>query len=713
MVRGKKNNNKVWRPMQLSDFGDDGSEDTGSSFGGFGDGDLSAFTDIFSSKIGQGPAHKKASPFDLPQLQTSFGNMNSFPTSVRDNSEDVSPTDTRSGVVENYTRLFGILPDPIRLHEQLGKFDGQVTFIGHPNRDISAHQWSSISFQWVNIGLYSHTRRKIEGSLASDRLRGVSFVHNTIEYFKAMAEQREINIKENGRPEEQKPDPPSAPRVETMRRPGFTKSERVASLSSASNSTGDQAPPLLRTSFPRVSTIGNSAPTTDQRTVTRDYLEDPFVTPARVPHPAIPVAFRFRGSILDDSGAMDFNYEFPTKAPASRSSGSNEQQLFIQRERERLDMIRRGINPQEPKTNLRDIDFGEEAFGSFGAPARRSIVNGQLVLMSPEDAHSRQILKNRLAELGDSVRRLTLPSEARVAVPDVQVLQATTPTLGPPSGFTVANPHRVVSTLNANAAPYKQMSAYNQGNGPASGSEVTTVNALPVTNLQYSDPDGARIPHIHEIANGLGQQAPTPQSFRGPFFTDSMPTTHDPTTSLSFQISDKEKLENWFRDGQRPARQQEYARTLMATANTESRTRNAKHFGAIGEASWRKKEQNKYENTPAFVTLYESVYEYIEESRAEARSDYFTRAWKPAPLYLRHIGPGGDESFFGESPGYSTSPRAQRIPQAGFQAFGGQSWGGFGLHNQANPPNQPLVSKRYTHGVGDDSGFGGPGNDRY
>jgi hypothetical protein len=250
--------------------------------------------------------------------------------------------------------------------------------------------------------------------------------------------------------------------------------------------------------------------------------------------------------------------------------------------------------------------------------------------------------------------------------------------------------------LNANAAPYKRIPAYTQVNSTESESEVTAVNALPVVNLQYSDPDGVRITHNHEIANGLGHQDPTPQNLRGPFFIDSMPTTHDPTASLSFQISDKEKLENWFRDGQRPARQQEYARTLMATASTESKPRSTKNFGAIGEGSSRTKVQNKYENTPVFIRGYENLYEYIEESRAEVRSDYFTRAWKPAQLRQRDIGLGGDESFFGES----------RVLQPVFQAFGGQTWGGFGLNNQANPPNLPVASKRYSHRAGADGGFG-------
>lgn len=97
----------------------------------------------------------------------------------------------------------------------------------------------------------------------------------------------------------------------------------------------------------------NQATTSALRKIIRDYLEDPFITPAKAPQPAVPTIISFGGIEANLMGSLDFDYEFPRKLAAYRGAGLNEQpsemisqQLIIQRERERLDMIRRGINPQ-------------------------------------------------------------------------------------------------------------------------------------------------------------------------------------------------------------------------------------------------------------------------------------------------------------------------------------------------------------------------------
>ena len=715
----RKKSNKSWRPIQLSDFGDDDDGGGSNENTDLGDDDLSTLPDNFSGECPLDSScptssYLRASHYDLPSLKTNIS-MNSslrsqgppaqgarlnsgesFSRLRGESNSDTGPINTRFGVVEDYTRLFGKqLPDPIRLHEEMGDFDGQIIFIGHPNRDVSAHQWSSPSFQWVHIGLYSHTRRKIEGSLASDRLRRGEIPNNTIEYFKALAEQREINIKEHGRPEEQKPqDSPKDHHVEGPHQPIFIGSECIKTFSSAPDSTGEKA--LI---LPRKTPSGNQATSSAFRMITRDYLEDPFITPSKVSRPAIPTIINFGSTGADTVGSMNFDYEFPTKpttycgaGPSEQSSEMTSQQLIIQHERERLDMIRRSINPQEHETqpNLREVGFGEEAMSGFTTPVDRHSLNRRPISMSPEDIHNRQILKNRLSELGESTRRSSLPVEARIAVPDVQGLQGSARALFPPPGLTVANPHRIISTLNANAAPYKRASTCTRSLEDTA-SEVTTVNIPQIVNLQYSDPDGIVPAHVHEIANGLGHQAPTVQKFKGPFFAETMPTTNDLTTSLSFQVNDKEKLVNWFRDGQRPARQQEYAMTLMATADTHSKSRRMKDFGAIGDGCLKKRNHETFENTPGFVRLYENLYEYLEESRAEGRCNFFTRAWKPAQPHHRELNHDSNNSFFGDS--YNGSSQMQRISHIGFQSFIGPTWGGYGFSSTVTIPT------RFSHGM--------------
>ncbi|KAH7126967.1 hypothetical protein B0J11DRAFT_460550, partial [Dendryphion nanum] len=392
------------------------------------------------------PNHRKAS------------NKTYRPMRLSDFGEDENDNDAEE--------LFGKnLPDPIELSVKVGEFDGQIMFIGHPNRDISAHQWDMTAYQWVNIGLYSNTRHRIEGSLASDRLRAPSISHNSMEYFKAVADQREA-IAQAG---------PSACEAKSA------EQSTVLGLGSPNHANQDDAD------------------------------------------------------------------HFASLSGESRSS----------------------------REQLPGIDDANKASKAKFTPR-------------------------------------TIPIVTR-----------------PPSGLTVANPHRIVSTLNATATPYiAPANNQAQRDQKDSESEGTAANGQIMASLKFSDPDGNRQVQAHEIANGLRNEVPTKQNLRGPFFTHHMPTTQHPTTSLSIEMGWEEKLKTWFHDGQRPARQQEFSHTIIAGANTEARTRRMVTFGAIGQLSSHKKsrfETNRYENTSAFVRLYENISVYSEEIRAGKNRDYFTK----------------------------------------------------------------------------------------
>ncbi|KAF2867137.1 hypothetical protein BDV95DRAFT_503123, partial [Massariosphaeria phaeospora] len=421
----------------------------------------------------------------------------------------------------NYTRVFGKrLPDLIILHEEIGEFDGQVVFIGHPNRDVTAHQWSSQAFQWVVIGKFSHAHSKIEGSIATDKLNGSDDSDDTIEYFKLAAETREQLIKDHGRPEEDKSAPPSGAGRNSSRRGKLADLERATSLSSSSVSVAGNKNGLSG-GFGTHGSLRREpqAVTPASRNVTGDYLEDPFVTPTKPRH-------------------------------------------------------------------------------------------------------------------------ATLPSNRRIATPLARL----------PPGKSIANPYPVSSTLNASAVPYKRASIVTQMSGH-SEPEKTTVDAPPAATLRFSDPDAVGQTAAREIANGLSQQEPTPQNLEGPFFVDSIPTAQNPLASLAVQMSEREKLVNWFRDGQRPARQQDYARNLMSTSMGNAKPRSVHGVGAIGDARAGGQYLNDYRNTPAYVRLYENLYEYVEGSRAHGIGavDYSTRAWKPARLPLRDMRRDGNNSFFNDT----------------------------------------------------------------
>jgi hypothetical protein len=94
-------------------------------------------------------AHAKAASFQgtaagstaLPTVEYAPSNIlshaDSFgrPVRVPGMSEHIHKSPFQLAVEGQRLELFGKLPDPIYLHEQLGEFDGQVVFIGHPNRD--------------------------------------------------------------------------------------------------------------------------------------------------------------------------------------------------------------------------------------------------------------------------------------------------------------------------------------------------------------------------------------------------------------------------------------------------------------------------------------------------------------------------------------------------------------------------------------------------
>ena len=99
----------------------------------------------------------------------------------------------------NGVKIFGCdLPSPSYCQSRPGTTNGEIKFCIHPNGDVSAQQWFESQFQWINVGQYSNIRKRTEGQLASDRLKGEtelqSLQQNTLAYFHAIARQREAAV---------------------------------------------------------------------------------------------------------------------------------------------------------------------------------------------------------------------------------------------------------------------------------------------------------------------------------------------------------------------------------------------------------------------------------------------------------------------------------------------------------------------------------------
>lgn len=119
------------------------------------------------------------------------------------NAHEVKVDDKSSAIAVSFNRqeiseVFGNNLPPLSYFQgNVGNKDGQVGFAMQPNGDISAQQWSQSAYQWFNIGHFSNSRRRTEGTLASHRLKGENELHSLLQhslcYFRAVAKQHEAS----------------------------------------------------------------------------------------------------------------------------------------------------------------------------------------------------------------------------------------------------------------------------------------------------------------------------------------------------------------------------------------------------------------------------------------------------------------------------------------------------------------------------------------
>jgi hypothetical protein len=710
LVRFKTNRNKgnkAWRPLAASDFDPekDGEEETTASR------DHSVEPVIREEQMKQ-PSVLGLTAFHRPALPRQPSPAEPLPTTRIFNdtqNSDVSPVSTRTGGTDDeIAQVFGRrLPDPIHLQQVTGHEDGEVVFIGHPNRDVSAHQWSTTSFQWINIGQFSAGRRKVEGQLAADRLRGqtvgMSMAHNNLTYFKAIAEQRYTLAKEDAKA---RPDPLSegfndsvAPRapgeVKTQpalsRRLTLAESDQFGSLSDASTPTpGDGGGVSILNTFAatRGVRIGQAQPpASTMRTVTSNLPEDdPFIsTPkttqewtirSKAVSPITPLNRRPSGTARVPE--MNYNFEFPPKSekadsPGMAMDGGARRDFFKKQEQARIVQLQDLWPSNEPPASLREISVGEEAASSLlGIHHTRDL-----------QAAQRMQLRRELESIGNQhVSDLPIGLPGLSALRQFQMLTEQNPVPKPtfdplsqrrnsqappvPPGFenplppppTRPSHPRTTSTLNANAPPY--LTHYAPSHVPPRATNLSPIapSVAPIANLRVSDPDNVQAPQP-EIATSGTLVDPIKQDFAGPFFTDTMPTPHAPTTPLAPHLSEEKKLDNWWVDGQRPARQKEYYTSIMSTSHAV-RARNAT-LAPGGPVS---KVKDGKTADRLLVPLIENFREYVDEmnNNRDGGRDYFTRAFTTPPQYAVDKSGSGNYTFFGEDCG-AVPQRVGRDPR--------------------------------------------------
>ena len=540
----------------------------------------------------------------------------------------------------------------------------------------------------------------------------MSMPQNTLAYFKAIAEQRGMIMMEKSCLEKQQPSQRFSevgfmmPRVraptDSSRRPTLTESDSFGSLSSASG-PGGRFPTLGNLAVARETQLRQWPRTAPSLLSNMNTLaDDPFLTSNQFQSSSMPASAAMmtppnRGSAVPSRLAgMDFNFEFPSRttnqwrpdSPQTPAGDEARKEFFARQEQER---IRQDLWPQERQATLRKICVGEDAESSLEGSSQHHKVFGQEQELSPEHISKREKLKERLYEFGNLAgSRAGITAANRVAIPNLTATIAPTYNCAPafPPGFEPPTPPAQASqtsTLNANAPPYNRINFLNPPLPYTSSDSPTLTNATATTtNLKFSDPDTIRPSHVPEIAPGLAQQAPTPQNFTGPFFANTIPTAHAPTTPLAPRLAEPEKLEMWWTNGQQPARQEAFYRSIMSTAAANARIRdgggdNANTTSTSTSTSTSSANSNSITNR-LLVPLYENLRLYADESGGGARPrDFCSRHFAPPSPYAVDRAPRGNETFFGDGCG-APPARFGRDPQYQFAGVAGELGlrGGFG-----------------------------------
>ncbi|KAF2839076.1 hypothetical protein M501DRAFT_1057376 [Patellaria atrata CBS 101060] len=457
------------------------------------------------------------------------------------------------------TRVFGKeLPTPryLEFNSTLHVTDGTVQCVRHPNNDVSAHQWSTGESRWVNIGQYSNARKRIEGQMASERLwdettKEFSQQH-TLEYFRALSEQREEEFKVG--------------RVKPSIRPLLTQINRTIAEAQLNRSKlNTSASQNQRT--PAISEHTMSFPSSmfyrpDSGMQT---MEDPFVDASK------PSTTLKNGEPTFEQNAGNSGYRFrvpPSMTPqpfsiSSRTESADTKFIFAEQERCR---IQQTLWPEQRQQVLSDIHVGEDA---------ASVIHRGPVISAPTEAiatpdlvkvpATREFLMDYIMKNGDTTTALSMSTGPARTVLNDPVRLATRPlAVAPPvtSEPTYQNNQMISPIMRPPPGlPTAQSSPL---------SRVTLLDSVPEPESSFRErqrralEDATLDKHLNEEEEGKWgfppcrdfPGPPTRQNFNGPFFTDvaRKPRELGPWPIFLKPMQSREK-QVWWNSGKQRARQ--------------------------------------------------------------------------------------------------------------------------------------------------------------
>lgn len=577
---------------------------------------------------------RKMRPLPRPALA-----LNAYESKSADKLHTVAASFDKKQINE----VFGNdLPPPEFVQSVPGLQNGQVQFVMHPNGDVAAQQWSIEKFQWTNIGQYSNTRRRREGLLAAQRLKGEteqqSLMQNTLAYFRAVAKQCEATTmgltwgpKDNNAylpappsytsPTRQKSEDSMVKRQPASPAPSFSMPMQFP-ITRRSEPTMSGAPVMPK--LPHADThssldsmsfggFGASLPKVDNR-----------------PDRGWPIAEAHQLTEHFSPGPQTSDMRYLNQTWSDFQVPGDKQSTGIS-------AAIAGLTPLSRDTTA-------EFTATHGVSSQKSD--------NPWQGRNRSAMKEALNKLGQTAtaRGLSMSGASRTVLHD---------------------PMRSKNAFSQQESPLRAPSLHQAGSSSDYQSlcDITFSTSSPQRQpgisgvdarrdfFGVSEPDpgpwNPRTPGVgdrtmtNSFSNGqfATYTAPTPQNWNGPFFTGS------PKQEVNKKSYDEE-LHDWFTGGNTRARQDEFYERIMAAHNNFATAPRCpgpiQPPGATSTPRHKDRKSTDFNEgtTRLLIPVLENLASYVE-GPVEKRHGPFAR-WAPPPEWCIDRGPNGNKSFFGD-----------------------------------------------------------------
>jgi hypothetical protein len=637
------------------------------------------------------------------------------------NAHEIKVDDKSTAIAVSFNRqelseVFGNNLPPLSYFQgNVGNKDGQVGFAMQPNGDISAQQWSQSAYQWFNIGHFSNSRRRTEGTLASHRLKGENELHSLLQhslcYFRAVAKQHEassMNLPFGSK--ELQAYMPKIPVDCIARKVAVTPSAVETSARSESEHHVPEKRQQTRTSSlgPKLEPWAEDC---DSRVRSRHGFS---TTPAVAPAPIDLSVFReFRPLVAATSTVPKSTF----KGPSQGLSALN---------------------------NL--------SFGAFSAGKNHEAADISFVPPSHKEPASTRPITNEfspyLSSFLPKIAPQTVASQLHAPVPGLDFstfLEKTQPHIASPGQTTVSTQRNFTKAcldkiFNAATSRSLKTSAGTRTvlHDPfQSQSPSKPALAKQELNLQHHDITWSRTPIGEATSDFTGQASsptesddipfdprdsepdftpksrtmeiidinlphmtieelgiysrPSPQNFNGPFFMGSPDVPCEASRK-----SHEQELHDWFYSGLTIAERQEEHFSYIKTAHNQAgiNTQSMANLGPIGtppvlSVSSKNREPEPFNETTTrlFMSLHESLSQYTQ-GPLEQRRGYLSPFCDP-PEWCIDKNANGNNSFFGED--WSQPPerisrdsRYRPLPfESKFVAYDGRGVGATGIRSSS------------------------------